>query len=117
MTGIKKDGLVNRQGEGGGAGRRLDAAAQQELRAVLASEQQFWTLEQVTSLLAERFGVHYCPRHLRRILHGMGMCHYKPQPADYLRGERAEEQLQQRLQGTFDALLLQQIPLEAVATG
>ncbi len=47
----------------------------------------------------------------------MGMCHYKPQPVDYRRSERAEEQLQQRLQATFDALLLQQIPLEAVAIG
>ncbi len=47
----------------------------------------------------------------------MGMCHYKPQPVDYRRSETAEERLQQRLQATFDALLLQQIPLEAVAIG
>ncbi|GAA4439539.1 hypothetical protein GCM10023188_35990 [Pontibacter saemangeumensis] len=47
----------------------------------------------------------------------MGMCHYKPQPVDYRRSERAEEQLQQRLKATFDALLLQQILLEAVAIG
>lgn len=45
------------------------------------------------------------------------MYHYKPQPVDYRRSVRAEEQLQQRLQATFDALLLQKIPLEAVAIG
>ncbi|WP_347158796.1 winged helix-turn-helix domain-containing protein [Pontibacter chitinilyticus] len=64
-------------------------------------------MEQVASLLAERFGVHYCPRHLRRILQEMGMYHHKPRPVDYRQSERAQEQLQQRLQATLDALLLQ----------
>lgn len=45
------------------------------------------------------------------------MHHYKPQPLDYRRSESAEQRLQQRLQATFDALLLQQIPLEAIAIG
>lgn len=105
------------QGQGGGAGRRLDASTTEELKEVLSGEQEFWTLEQITSLLAERFGIHYCPRHLRRILQGLGMYHYKPQPVDYRRSENAEQRLQQRLQATFDALLLQKIPLEAIAIG
>ena len=45
------------------------------------------------------------------------MYHYKPQPVDYRRSESAEQRLQQRLQATFDALLLQKIPLEAIAIG
>jgi transposase len=45
------------------------------------------------------------------------MYHYKPQPVDYRRSENAEQRLQQRLQATFDALLLQKIPLEAIAIG
>ncbi|MDB5262472.1 MAG: transposase [Adhaeribacter sp.] len=45
------------------------------------------------------------------------MYHYKPQPVDYRRSAGAEQQLQQRLQATFDALLLQKIPFEAIAIG
>lgn len=94
----------------------------QEVKAILREEQQplrqqFWTLDQIAALLTERFGIRYCTRHLRRILKAMGMYHYKPQPVDYRRSDTADVLLQQRLQATFDALLLQGIPLEAVAIG
>lgn len=89
----------------------------QEVKSVLNNEQQFWTLKQIATILDERFGIRYCPRHLRRVLKAMGMYHYKPRPVDYRRSDTADTALQQRLQATFDALLLQDIPLEAVAIG
>ena len=45
------------------------------------------------------------------------MYHYKPQPVDYRRSESAEQRLQQRLQATFDVLLLQKTPVEAIGIG
>ena len=118
MTGIKKeDGLVSRQGQGGGSGHRLDASTTEELKEILSREQEFCTLEQITSLLAERFCIQYSPRHLRRIIQEVEMYYYKPQPGDYRRSESAEQRLQKRQHATFDALLLQKIPLEAIAIG
>lgn len=89
----------------------------EQVKSILREEQQFWTLDQIAALLAARFGIHYCARHLRRILKAMGMYHYKPQPVDYRRSETADICLQQRLQATFDVLLLQGIPAEAIAIG
>lgn len=108
---------MNRQGQGGGGRRQFTTADTEELKAILKEEQPFWTLKQIASVLAEKFGVHYSMRHLRRVLQQLGMYHYKPQPVDYRRNQDAAQRLQQRLQATFDALQLQGIPLEQVAFG
>lgn len=109
--------MINRQGQGGGSSRRLDLASAEKLKHILKEEQPFWTLAEIKALIAERFAIQYCDRHLRRLLKAWGMYHYKPQPQDYRRSEHAEQQLQQRLQATFDALLRQELALEEVAIG
>lgn len=88
-----------------------------KLKAILQEEHCFWTLQQIARVLAERFCIHYSPRHLRRILKQLGMYHYKPQPVDYRRDQQAAQRLQHRLQATFDALQLQGIPIEQIAIG
>lgn len=108
---------MNSQGQGGGGRRKLTASDAEELKAILTEEQSFWTLGQIALLLAERLGIHYSPRHLRRVLKQLGMYHYKPQPVDYRRSQDAAQRLQQRLQATFDGLQLQGISVEQIAIG
>lgn len=108
---------MNRQGQDGGGKRKLTSVAAKELQVILTEEQPFWTLDQIAFVLAERFSIHYSPRHLRRVLQQLGMYHYKPQPVDYRRSQDAAQRLQQRLQATFDGLQLQDIPIEQVAIG
>nr|WKN35430.1 IS630 family transposase [Tunicatimonas sp. TK19036]WKN37242.1 IS630 family transposase [Tunicatimonas sp. TK19036]WKN37465.1 IS630 family transposase [Tunicatimonas sp. TK19036] len=108
---------MNRQGQGGGGKCQLTAILREKLQVMLTEGQSFWTLKQIALVLAERFGIHYSPRHLRRVLQQLGMYHYKPQPVDYRRSQDAPERLQQRLQATFDALQLQGLSLEQIAIG
>lgn len=100
---------MNRQGQGGGGRGKFTACDTEEIQAILTEKQHplrqpFWTLKQIAWILAERFSIHYSPRHLRRIVKHLGMYHYKLQPVDYRRSENAAHRLQQQLQAIFDVL-------------
>ncbi|MEM3334035.1 MAG: winged helix-turn-helix domain-containing protein [Thermoplasmata archaeon] len=44
---------------------------------------ELWALNEVMSLILEKFGVVYSERQVRRILKKLGMRHAKPYPIDY----------------------------------
>jgi len=112
----KESGLTNQQGQRGGATCRLTSGQQEQLRKRLA-QQDFWTLEQITALIAQLFAYHYSSSGLRRLLKRMKLYHYKPQPRDYRQSPVAEKQLSSALQATVDALQLRQESLANFAIG
>lgn len=112
----KESGLTNAQGQGGGAACRLNAQQQQQLRRLL-TEQDFWTLPQIATLIVQHFNRSYSPIGLRRLLKRMKLYHYKPQPRDYRQSPTAEKQLSGALQATVDALTLRGESLSEFAIG
>lgn len=112
----KESGLTNAQGKGGGAACRLNVQQQQQLRSLL-TEQDFWTLEEIATLIARHFARSYSPSGLRRLLKRMKLYHYKPQPRDYRQSPTAEKQLSSALQATADALTLRGESLSEFAIG
>ena len=109
--------MFSKQGQGGGARRRLSSAEASRLQQLLSHKQTFWGLDEMARLLTTEFGISYSLRHLRRLLKAMGMFHYKPQPVDYRRDPEAAKCLQQRLQATFDVLHLQGIAPSKICIG
>jgi len=112
----KEPGLTNAQGQGGGAACRLNDQQKEQLRSLL-TEQDFWTLEEIATLIARHFARSYSPSGLRRLLKRMKLYHYKPQPRDYRQSPTAEKQLSITLQATADALTLRGESLSEFAIG
>lgn len=112
----KKAGLKGCQGRGGGAKWRLALPqrllVQEELRG-----RDFWSLPEIVSLLRGKYGVSYSPGHVRRLLQGWGMYHYKPQPRDCRRAEDAKEKLCLRLRAVSDVLGLWNCSCQELAFG
>ncbi len=108
--------MRGRQGQGGGAKPKLTPAAVQQVQEELR-EKDFWSLPQVISLLQANYGVSYSSGHVRRLLHGWGMYHYKPQPLDYRRPADASQKLSDRLQAVADALKLWNCSSQELAFG
>lgn len=68
-------------------------------------------------LLKTEFRTDYCRQHVRRLLKGWGMYHYKPQPRDYRQPDGAELKLKERLGAVADGLGLWGFGPEQVAFG
>lgn len=81
------------------------------------SQQDFWTLSQISQLIQQHFTCCYSQSGLRRLLKRMNLYHYKPQPRDYRQSPTATQQLQTRLQATLDAINLRQESLSDFAIG
>jgi transposase len=112
----KKAGLKSIQGQGGGAKLKLPLAAQLQLQEELKGK-DFWSLPEIVSLLQNKYGVSYCPGHVRRLLQSWGMYHYTPQPRDYRRAEDAKEKLCQRLMAVADVMSLWNCSCKELAFG
>lgn len=56
-------------------------------------ERDDWTTREVRQLIKDEFDVTHSMRHVRRILHSIGMKHGKPYQQDYRRPHDAEERL------------------------
>jgi putative transposase len=91
--------------------------AQQAQLGQLLSQQDFWSLSQISQLVQQHFICSYSPSGLRRLLKRMNLYHYKPQPRDYRQSPTAQQQLQTRLQATLDAMSLRQESLTDFAIG
>ncbi|MEM4115066.1 MAG: transposase [Saccharolobus sp.] len=69
---------------GGGKPSKLSKDQMAELKNMLKSR-ELWALNEVMSLILEKFGVVYSERQVRRILKKLGMRHAKPYPIDHRR--------------------------------
>lgn len=76
-----------------------------------------WTIGQVRNLVKKQYQVNYGPRQMQRILRGLGLYCYKPQPRDFRQPEKADEKLKERLRAVLDALGLQGKDLEQLCIG
>jgi putative transposase len=76
-----------------------------------------WTTGQVRNLVKKQYGVSYGPRQMQRILRGLGLYCYKPQPRDFRQPQKADEKLKERLRAVLDALGLQGKDLEQLCIG
>ncbi len=80
-------------------------------------QEDSWTIGQIRNLVKKQYGVSYGPRQMQRILRGLGLYCYKPQPRDFRQPQKADEKLKERLRAVLDALGLQGKDLEQLAIG
>jgi hypothetical protein len=72
-----------------------------------SDSQKHWTGRDLRTRFEEQTGIKYSPSHWHYLLrHQEKMYFYKPSPVDYRKNEEADNQLQERLRATFDALLV-----------
>ncbi|MFH7836328.1 MAG: IS630 family transposase [Candidatus Aenigmatarchaeota archaeon] len=83
---------------GGGKPSKLSKDQMAELKNMLKSR-ELWALNEVMSLILEKFGVVYSERQVRRILKKLGMRHAKPYPIDYRRPKDADKILKKTIRG------------------
>ncbi len=83
-------GLIPRFG--GGGPPLLDEEQRNDLIASLKARND-WTTKEIRDLIKERCGIEYTMKHVRELLHGMGMKLGKPYPHDFRRPGDAEERL------------------------
>jgi hypothetical protein len=80
-------------------------------------QEDSWTTGQIRNLVKNQYGVSYGPRQMQRILRGLGLYCYKPQPRDFRQPEKADEKLKERLRAVLDALDLQGKDLAQLSIG
>jgi transposase len=80
-------------------------------------QEDSWTTGQVGNLVKKQYGVSYGPRQMQRILRGLGLYCYKPQPRDFRQPEKADEKLKERLRAVLDGLGLQGKDLAQLSIG
>ncbi len=112
----KEGGIINQQGKGGGAKSKLSTEQKATLKVELGTK-DFWTLGEIDQLVQDKFGVNYSQRHLRTILKEMGVFHSKPEPLDYRRSDKSEQELTDKLLATTDALQLLGLNIDEIAFG
>ncbi|GAA4439429.1 hypothetical protein GCM10023188_35760 [Pontibacter saemangeumensis] len=100
----KEVGLVNRQGQGGGAKPRLSKEQRQQFKHLLQSQGGFYTIGRMRQLALECFGAGYGRRQLQRLAMELNMYCYKPQPRDYRQSGGACCRLKDRVQAVADVL-------------
>ncbi len=80
-------------------------------------QEDAWTVGRVRNLVKKQYGVSYGPRQMQRILRGLGLYCYKPQPRDFRQPQKADEKLKERLRAVLDALGLQGKDLDQLSIG
>lgn len=108
--------MKSRQGQGGGAKRKLQDGERAEIVASLQGK-DFWHLEEIVKLIGEQYDVWYSQVWVRKLLKSWGMYHYKPEPLDYRRKANAEDCLFYRLQAVGDAIKLWGWDTDQIAFG